>query len=107
METEKPLNTNEEGNYLLEPSRRSHFIRAGVVGILAGAVAVAFQVSLDYAEQGRMAMLSFLHSHVSWGWVVLPVIAALLGGIAAYLTSRFAPAASGSGIPHIRAVTAR
>jgi CIC family chloride channel protein len=106
METEIPLNTNEEGNYLLEPSRRSHFIRAGVVGILAGAVAVAFQVSLDYAEQGRMALLSTLHRNVSWGWMILPVIAAALGGIAAYLTSRFAPAASGSGIPHIRAVLA-
>ena len=36
----------------------------------------------------------------------MPVIAALLGAVAAYLTSRFAPAASGSGIPHIRAVLA-
>jgi chloride channel protein, CIC family len=106
VESEKVSSEHDEGNYLLEVSRRVHFIRAGGVGLLAGAIAVAFQVSLDYAEQGRIALLLLLHREVSWGWVVLPVIAASLGAIAAYLTSRFAPAASGSGIPHIRAVLA-
>jgi CIC family chloride channel protein len=106
VESENAVIGQDEGNYLLEVSRRVHFIRAGGVGLLAGAIAVAFQLSLNYAEQGRIALLALLHRNVSWGWVVLPVIAALLGAIAAYLTSRFAPAASGSGIPHIRGVLA-
>ena len=59
------VNGNDEGNYLLEISRRVHFLRAGGVGLLAGAIAVAFQVSLDYAEQGRIAMLTLLHRDVS------------------------------------------
>jgi len=106
MDIENAATGHDEGNYLLNVSRRVHFIRAGGVGLLAGVIAMAFQVSLDYAEQGRIALLSLLHKDVSWGWVILPVVAALLGAIAAYLTSRFAPAASGSGIPHIRAVLA-
>ncbi len=97
---------HDDGNYLLEVSRRVHFLRAAGVGVLAGAIAVGFQVSLDYAEQGRIALLSMLHRNISWGWAILPVMAAMLGSIAAYLTSRYAPAASGSGIPHIRAVLA-
>ena len=96
----------DEGNYLLEGSRRNHFLRAAGVGILAGVIAVAFQISLDYAEQGRIAVLTLLHRELVWGWMVLPVIAAALGAGAAYITARFAPAASGSGIPHIRAVLA-
>ena len=48
----------DEGNYLLNVSRRIHFMRAAAVGLLAGGVAVAFQLSLDAAENGRIALLA-------------------------------------------------
>jgi CIC family chloride channel protein len=97
----------ELGNYLLQVDRKVHFLRAAVVGALAGSVAVLFQVALDAGDRGRYALLRSLPSYSWWGWVVLPIIAATLAGIAGYLTERYAPASSGSGIPHIRAVLAK
>jgi chloride channel protein, CIC family len=95
------------GNYLLRVDRKIHFLRAALVGLLAGAVAVMFQLSLDFAERGRISILDRLHAYPDWGWIIWPVIAAVLAAIAGYITERFAPAAAGSGIPHIRAVLAR
>jgi CIC family chloride channel protein len=97
----------EVGNYLLQVSRKVHFARAALAGLAAGSVAVLFQLSLDVAERGRIALLDEMRAFPTWGWAVLPVVAATLTGIAGYLTERYAPAASGSGIPHIRAVLAR
>ncbi|HWF43446.1 MAG TPA: H(+)/Cl(-) exchange transporter ClcA, partial [Candidatus Kapabacteria bacterium] len=99
--------TPQAGNYLLPISRRIQFTRAALAGLAAGSVAVLFQLSLDVAERGRIALLQEMQAFPAWGWSVLPVIAAALSGIAGYLTEHYAPAASGSGIPHIRAVLAR
>ncbi len=98
--------SSDEGNYLLGVSRRFHFMRAAAVGLLAGGVAVAFQLSLDAAENGRIALLSAMRHFPAWGWSILPVLCALCGAAAGYLTEHYAPAAAGSGIPHIRAVLA-
>ncbi|HZK76397.1 MAG TPA: H(+)/Cl(-) exchange transporter ClcA, partial [Candidatus Kapabacteria bacterium] len=101
------ISPSEEGNYLLGVSRRMHFTRAAVVGLAAGGASVAFQVGLEMVERGRIAMLDGLHEYPLWGWLVLPVIGATCGAIAGYLTEHYAPAAGGSGIPHIRAVLQR
>jgi len=95
-----------EGNYLLGVSRRIHFTRAAAVGLMAGATVVAFSLSYQSAEFGRISLLHWLHQYPWWGWAVLPVIAASCGGLAGYLVERFAPAASGGGVAHIRAVLA-
>src|ERR1035437_1308167 len=100
------LANGDEGNYLLNVNRRAHFLRAAAVGLAAGAVAVAFQLALDASESGRIGLLTFLRQFPSWGWSVLPFITALCGAAAGYITERYAPAAAGSGIPHIRAVLA-
>ncbi len=96
----------DEGNYLLDVSRRAHFMRAAAVGLLAGGVAVAFQLSLDVFENGRIALLTAIRNFPVWGWSILPILCATCGATAGYLTERFSPAAAGSGIPHIRAVLA-
>ena len=96
----------DDGNFLLGVSRRIHFTRAAMAGLLAGALALAFRLSLDAVESSRFALLSSLRRHPGWGWAVLPVIGATFGALAAYLTERYAPAAAGSGIPHTRAVLA-
>ena len=95
------------GNYLLQVNRRTHFMRAAIIGALSGSFAVVFQVALEMVERGRIEILESLRSYPAWGWVVLPIGAAILAGLAGFLTERFAPAASGSGIPHIRAVLVR
>ncbi len=63
-----------------------------------------FQWSLFYAESARNACLSALRGHPVWGWLVLPVAGAVLGALVGWGTRRYAPEASGSGIPHVKAV---
>lgn len=82
--------------------RRLHFGRAAVIGLCAGLLAVAFRRSLAVAEDGRGALLEALHAHPMWGWLVLPAMGAAVGCIVGWMTHRFAPEASGSGIPHLK-----
>lgn len=84
--------------------RRLHFGRAALIGLCAGLLAVAFRRALALAEDGRGSLLAVLHNHPTWGWLVLPVVAASAGGIVGWATIRFAPEAAGSGIPHLKGV---
>jgi CIC family chloride channel protein len=84
-----------------------HFLRAALVGLLAGLVAVAFQWSLAFADAARNGLLSHLHQLPSaqyWGWAVLPLIGLIAGCLVGYIVTRYAPEAPGSGIPHVKAV---
>ncbi|MGE3107632.1 MAG: H(+)/Cl(-) exchange transporter ClcA [Phycisphaerales bacterium] len=88
-------------------SRRLHFLRAAVVGIVSGLLAVAFRRALAEAELGRAELLRELHrdpATAGWGWVVLPLVGAGVGCFVGWITQRFAPHASGSGIPHLKGV---
>lgn len=89
---------------LLRERRQYHFLRAALVGLLAGIVAVLFQSALFYAEGLRNHLLAWLRVFPSWGWMVLPVIGAGMGALAGFITSTYAPEASGSGIPHVKGV---
>jgi len=89
---------------MVRPPRRYHFIRAAMVGLLAGLLAVAFRRLLALAESERGRLLDLLHGYPSWGWAVLPVIGGCVGGLVGWMTTRFAPEASGSGIPHLKGV---
>lgn len=85
-------------------ARRHQFPRALLVGSLAGLVAVLFRWVLFTGENARDQLLRWAHGYPAWGWAVLPTLAAVCAGIAGALTRRYAPEASGSGIPHIKAV---
>ncbi len=84
--------------------RRVHFGRAALVGLCAGLLAVGFRRALSLAEARRGRLLDILHAHPAWGWVVLPAIGFLAGGLVGWITTRFAPEASGSGVPHLKGV---
>src|SRR5689334_15281380 len=76
------------------PGRGGHFVRAAVVGVIAGLVAVGFQWSLALAESLRGWLLDRLHRepHAAlWGWAVLPAIAMVIGSFVGWLVLRFAP----------------
>ncbi len=75
-----------------------------MVGLCAGLLAVAFRRALALAEAGRGYILDILHGHPTWGWVVLPVIGLCAGGLVGWMTTRLAPEAAGSGIPHLKGV---
>jgi CIC family chloride channel protein len=88
-------------------TKNRHLFRAAVVGVLSGLVAVAFKWSLAECEWARDALLHRLHAapdSALWGWAILPLIAFTAGSFTGWLVMRYAPDASGSGIPHLKGV---
>ena len=84
--------------------RRQQFPRAALVGVLAGLVAVAFRGAINAGETLRYSFLEWAHQWPLWGWVLLPLVSALVGGLVAWLTRHLAPEAAGGGIPHVKGV---
>jgi CIC family chloride channel protein len=76
---------------------------AVVVGVLTGMLGTAFRLCLQAAEHARGGLIA---SARGWpvGWIVVMAAVALAAGLAEWMVRRFAPAASGSGIPHVVAV---
>lgn len=88
----------------LVEKRRFHFVRAAVVGLVAGVLALFFQWSLFFAENSRGWLLDVLHAHPAWGWTILPLISGVICSFVGWMTAKYAPEAAGSGIPHVKAV---
>ena len=87
--------------------RRWVFPRAALVGAGAGLVALLFRVLLAEAEALRNILGNWAHSLTAMGWL-FPVLFTMLGaGISVFITRKYAPEASGSGIPHLEAVLQR
>ncbi len=89
---------------LFHQSLRSQILRAGLVGLLAGAVAVVFGLLVKLGEEAQHHLLKWAHHWPGWGWAVWPLGAALLAVFAVWVVARYAPETSGSGIPHVKAV---
>lgn len=87
--------------------RRRQFPRAALVGLLAGLLAVTFRYALDEADQWRNHLIALSHSYPAWGFLMPILFSALGSGLGVFLVQRFAPEASGSGIPHLKAVLHR
>ncbi|HUE38054.1 MAG TPA: H(+)/Cl(-) exchange transporter ClcA, partial [Candidatus Binatia bacterium] len=84
--------------------RRRQLPRAVIVGLAVGMTAVAFRAALDWEEPLRMRALEAAHA---FGFLGLLVVLSATTGAAAFavwLVKRFSPEASGSGIPHVKAV---
>jgi CIC family chloride channel protein len=87
--------------------RRWIFPRAALVGVGAGIMALAFRASLAGADLLRIHFLAWAHSFSKIGWI-FPIFFTMTGAvISVMITRRFAPEASGSGIPHLEAVLHR
>lgn len=84
--------------------RRRQLPRAVLIGLIAGLVAVSFRAFLDTAERLRSQLITAAHLHHPWGLLIVVLVASAGGGIAVWLVTQFAPEASGSGIPHVKAV---
>ncbi|MBC7323981.1 MAG: chloride channel protein, partial [Moorella sp. (in: Bacteria)] len=81
-------------------------LRSALVGIVAGAVGVAFRLALTEGEMWRNNLLMWARTVPGWGWLVLPCLGGLAGALAGWLTC-FASETAGSGIPHVEAVLSR
>jgi CIC family chloride channel protein len=78
-------------------------VSAAIVGLLTGALGTAFRACLLRGEQVRADLIA-AQRPLPFGWLVLIAATGLAAAIAAWIVARFAPAASGSGIPHVVAV---
>ena len=85
-------------------ARRRLFPHALCVGLLTGALAVAFRLCLDQGEEWRSQLIAWADTAGGLGFGVLLVMACLTVGVALWLIKALCPEASGSGIPHLRLV---
>jgi chloride channel protein, CIC family len=75
-----------------------------LVGLGAGLVGAAFQLALDEADRLRNALIVWAHGGHLAGLVLVTAAVAAAAALASWLVRRFAPTASGSGIPQVEAV---
>jgi CIC family chloride channel protein len=99
---------SEVQEYLhISQQRRRLFPRAALVGLLAGLVATAFRALLAGGDSLRNSLIAWAHHYPVIGWL-FPVCFGATGAAAGVLlVRRYAPEASGSGIPHLEAVLHR
>jgi CIC family chloride channel protein len=76
-------------------------LTAALVGILAGLLGVAFEKAVDWMQQQRLASIAQVADYWFLAWPLAFIGSALLAMCGYYLVRRFAPEASGSGIPEI------
>lgn len=91
----------------IRQQRRWIFPRAALVGACAGVVALLFRVALTESDHLRNNMVTWAHQRPLLGWIFPVLFTALGAGISVAITRRYAPEASGSGIPHLEAVLHR
>jgi chloride channel protein, CIC family len=79
-------------------------VLALVVGAVSGLVGALFLLLLERADRFRDAVIVWAHSESVVGFLVVSLACAAGAAGAAWLVRRYAPQASGSGIPHVEAV---
>lgn len=82
--------------------QRTNLLHAAIVGIAAGLLGVAFQLSVRAAESAASWFGTLAKANHAPGILLSIVIASAVGGISAFLIRRYAPESGGSGIPHIK-----
>jgi chloride channel protein, CIC family len=74
-----------------------------LVGVGSGLIGALFRLALEQADRLRDAVISWAHG-VVLGICIVVALCAAAAALAAWLVRRFAPHASGSGIPHVEGV---
>jgi len=92
---------------VVRQQRRRIFPRAALVGLGAGLVAALFRLTLTGADSLRNSLIIWSQHYPLWGWI-FPILFTTAGAVlSVMLVRRYAPEASGSGIPHIEGVMHR
>lgn len=88
-----------------EVKRRHIVLKAILVGVLAGALASVFRFALESGEGFRTWLTEYFTG--AWGLLAAVTFGGVGGGLAVWLVRRFAPHASGSGIPRLKTILLR
>ncbi len=75
-----------------------------VAGAATGIVGALFRLSLEQADRLRNALIWWAHGQPAIGFILVVSLCAAAAALATTLVRRYAPQASGSGIPHVEAV---
>jgi chloride channel protein, CIC family len=75
-----------------------------IVGAASGLLGTLFRFSLERADQLRDVLVTWARSEHAIGLVIVLLAASASTALAAWLVGRFAPEASGSGIPQVEAI---
>lgn len=86
---------------LLRPGRRVSILEACIIGLVSGLSAVILKTGVGTLGAMRLQAASQLPS-----WLILPLIGLSCGAIAGFLVDRFAPEATGGGIPQVKTALA-
>jgi chloride channel protein, CIC family len=90
---------------IIRERRKHQFERALLIGLIAGSLAIVFQLLLASVEKYRSNLILILRSDYPFsGWIVISLLSAGCGAFAVWLTHRYSPESAGSGIPHIKGV---
>ena len=97
-----------EPTLTVDPARRhGSLLVLGLLALVAGAgaglIGAIFRLSLEEADRFRNTLIFRIHDHERIGFLLVTASAAATVAFAAWLVRRFAPYASGSGIPHVEA----
>ncbi|MGK0190180.1 MAG: CIC family chloride channel protein [Verrucomicrobiales bacterium] len=103
MSDENPSQKKVQQEFTARQLRARLLPRVLLVGLLSGAIAVAFRSAL-YAAEGLRTRLLESSNHDGWSFCLHWLAASIATGIAILLVRRISPAAGGSGIPHLKAV---
>ena len=79
---------------------------AYLCGLLSGLVAALFRLALGRADTLRGALATWAQPLGLPGCLLMMALVAVMAAMAAWLVQRFAPSASGSGIPHVETAQA-
>jgi chloride channel protein, CIC family len=105
--TDKPAVDHKDNHRQSEGERRSLLSLAAtalIVGGASGCVGAIFPLLLVHADRLRDSIINWGHGHAIWGFLVVVGACAVATLIAAWMVRQFSPHASGSGIPHVKAV---
>lgn len=83
---------------LLQPRRGLAIAEASLIGLVAALSAVVLKLG-----SGALGTWRVHTSHLLPPWIALPLVGVCFGFIAGLIVERFAPEASGSGIPQVKA----
>jgi chloride channel protein, CIC family len=106
-ETQNELKSEIQEEIVIRQQRRRLFPRAALVGMIAGLISALFRAMLAGADTLRGSLISWAQHFPRWGWI-FPVLFSVTGAVLSiFLVVRYAPEASGSGIPHLKGVMHR